>query len=214
MHEILDSIQKSLFSLSTLELLGLIFGLLAVYFLIKENIWTWPTGITYVLISFVIFWKAKLYADLGLHVVFLVLNIYGWYFWLFGRKKAQKRQAVHQETEQEHPQVPITSITKSQLIISILITAVGVTVMGTLLQLYTDASLPYWDSATTVMSMVGMWLTARKVLENWHFWFLNDILATGIYVYKELYFYAFLYLIYIGMAVSGYLAWKKSMNTQ
>ena len=73
-------------------------------------------------------------------------------------------------------------------------------------------ALPYWDSTTSILSVTGMWLTARKKIDNWYYWFAVDVLATGIYVYKELYFYALLYLFYIGMAVAGYLAWKKTMT--
>ena len=73
-----------------LEFFGLVFGLLAVWYLIKQSILTWPAGIIYVLISFVIFWKIQLYGDLILHIFFLVLNIYGWYYWLRGKKIMKK----------------------------------------------------------------------------------------------------------------------------
>ena len=90
MQDIISSITDYLISINFLEAAGLVFGLLAVWFLIKENIWTWPSGIAYVVISFVIFWEAKLYADFALHFVFLALNIYGWYYWIKGRKQADK----------------------------------------------------------------------------------------------------------------------------
>jgi len=201
MQDIISSITDYLISINFLEAAGLVFGLLAVWFLIKENIWTWPSGIAYVVISFVIFWEAKLYADFALHFVFLTLNIYGWYYWIKGGKQADKVQ------------VPITKTSRKLLMGLVLFSILGVFVMGSLLTTYTDAAVPYWDSATTVLSLAGMWLTARKKIENWHFWFVVDVLATGIYIYKGIYFYATLYLIYIGMAISGYLVWKKSMTT-
>ena len=77
-----------------LEFAGAVFGLLTVWFLIKENILTWPAGITYVLISFVIFYRIRLYADLALHFFFLVLNIYGWYYWTKGKQKVENELAV------------------------------------------------------------------------------------------------------------------------
>lgn len=184
-----------------LEFSGLVFGLLTVWFLIKENIYTWPAGITYVLISFVIFYRTRLYADLALHFVFLVLNIYGWYFWIKGKKKAEDN-------------LPVSTISKRLLIIISLLSGAGIYFMGTLFKSYTDASVPYWDSATTTLSLAGMWLTARKKLENWYFWILVDVLATGIYIYKGIYFYAILYGIYIFMAYAGLTAWKKSMNAR
>ena len=202
MESLLEDIIKYGSQIEVLEFSGLVFGLLAVYFLIKENILTWPAGIAYVLVSFVIFWQQKLYADFALHIFFLVLYVYGWWFWLRGGKTKEKEE------------VPITTTPVSRLLLLIFLSILGISVMGTLLTLYTDASVPYWDSATTVLSLTGMWLTARKKIENWHFWFVVDILATGIYFYKGIYFYAILYLIYIGLAIVGYLAWMKTMRSQ
>lgn len=188
-------------SMNLLEAAGLIFGLLAVYYLIKENVLTWPAGIIYTLISFVIFFQAKLYADLVLHIFFLVMNIYGWYYWVYGKKRGEE-------------EVPVTTSSTGVLVIISLLSIAGIALSGYLLSTFTDASVPYWDSTTTILSLSGMWLTARKKIENWHFWFIVDVLATGIYLYKGIYFYAVLYLLYIGMAVSGYLEWKKTMEKQ
>ena len=194
-----NSIVSYAVQIDFLELLGLIFGLLAVWYLIRENILTWPSGIIYVLISFVIFYRTKLYADLALHFVFLVLNIYGWYFWIHGKK----------EKDQD---LPVTTISIRLMMVLLVFCTVGVYIMGTLLRNYSDAAVPYWDSTTTVLSLVGMWLTARKKIESWYYWFVVDILATGIYVYKGIYFYATLYGIYIFLALAGYYSWRKSMR--
>jgi len=202
MEKLIEEIIAYSSHIDILELSGLIFGLLAVYYLIKENILTWPLGIAYVLVSFVIFWQQKLYADFALHIFFLVLNVYGWWYWAKGGTAEAKDQA------------PIMTISKMRLIFLVLVSVVGVAGLGSFLTYYTDASLPYWDSSTTVLSLTGMWLTARKKIENWYFWFAVDVLATGIYFYKGIYFYALLYFIYIGLAVAGYMAWLKSMKAQ
>lgn len=196
-QEIIDYAVK----INWMEAAGLVFGLLAVYFLIKENILTWPAGIIYVLISFVIFYQVKLYADFILHIFFLIMNIYGWYYWVNGRKK-------------ENAEVPVTTTSTATLIKLLLLSALGIGILGYSLSNYTDASVPYWDSTTTILSLTGMWLTAKKKIENWHFWFVVDVLATGIYFYKGIYFYAFLYLVYIAMAIIGYIEWKKSLEKQ
>ena len=94
----------------------------------------------------------------------------------------------------------------------LLVSGAGTYLAGKLLVEFTDASLPYWDSTTSVLSITAMWLTAKKKIENWVIWLVVDLLATGIYYYKGLYFYCILYLVYIGMAVAGYLSWRKSMN--
>lgn len=191
-----------------LELLGLIFGLLAVWFLIKQSILTWPSGIIYILISFVIFWKIQLYGDFLLHVFFLVLNIYGWYYWIRAKKS-------------EAEEVPVSTFNPKVNLLLLAGTALGVVVFGWILQSLPKmvegmepAALPYWDATTSILSVTGMWLTTRKKIENWYYWLAVDVLATGIYIYKGIYFYALLYFIYIGLAIWGYLAWRKSMKEQ
>ncbi|MCC5928951.1 MAG: nicotinamide mononucleotide transporter [Cyclobacteriaceae bacterium] len=181
-----------------LEITGLFAGLLCVWLLIKQNIYTWPIGIFYVLVSLIIFWEAKLYADLLLHFLYLFMNFYGWYYWVHAGKT-------------ENRDLQVSASTLMEMGGFILISLVGTFIMGYFFQSNTDASLPYLDSATTVFSFTGMWLTARKKIENWYIWLIVDSLAAGIYYYKGLYFYSLLYLIYMAMAVAGYLAWKKSM---
>ena len=194
--------------LNILEGMGLIFGLLCVFFLIRENILTWPCGIIYVLISFVIFWQARLYGDFLLHIFFLVLNIYGWIYWTTGAKRETANKVM------------ITALGLKEQLFILSITAVGVFLFGIFLReapMFIEgmapASLPFWDSTTSVLSITGMWLTARKKIDNWYYWLVVDILATGIYYYKELYFYSLLYFIYIGLAIAGYVAWNRSMKT-
>ncbi|MDH3709064.1 MAG: nicotinamide riboside transporter PnuC [Cyclobacteriaceae bacterium] len=186
-------------NMKVLEFLGFAFGVLCVLFLIRQSILTWPLGIAYVLISFVIFIQARLYADFILHIFFLGMNIYGWYYWVYGKKSGQE-------------EVPVTTIGFNTWAALLIISVLGIMAWGYLLNTYTDASLAYWDSTTSVLSFAAMWLTARKKIENWMWWLVVDVLATGIYFYKDLYFYCLLYLFYIGMAIAGYLAWKKTMN--
>jgi nicotinamide mononucleotide transporter len=196
-----EQLTSTVASLAIWEISGLIFGLLAVIFLVKENIWTWPMGILYVLVSFVVFYQEKLYADLVLHIFFLVLNVYGWVVWSKGKNTEVKSLAI-------------TNTKSTTTILLIAVSAIGIFLTGYLMSTYTDASLPYWDSTTSILSITGMWLTARKKIENWYYWLAVDILATGIYYYKGMYFYALLYFIYIGLAVAGYLEWKKYMKKQ
>lgn len=182
-------------------------GILAVIYLIRESILTWPFGIIYTIISIVVFYQSRLYGDLLLHIFYLVLNGYGWYYWRKGGTKAEGN-------------IVITHSTVKSMSITLLITVLGVIVFAEMLiaipAVFEGAdppALPYWDSATSILSVAGMWLTTRKKIDNWYYWFVVDVLATGVYFYKGLYFYSALYLIYIGMAVAGYLAWKKSMKS-
>jgi len=192
--------------MSMLEFGGLAAGLLCVFFLIRQNILTWPFGILYVLISFVVFWQARLYGDFILHIVFLILNIYGWYSWIKGKQEDD---------------LPIKNLNAKSGILTILLTGVGIWLFAQFLirlphifEGIESAALPYWDSTTSILSVTGMWLTARKFIDNWYYWLVVDVLATGIYFYKGIYFYSFLYFVYIGMAIAGYLAWRKSQQLQ
>jgi len=161
-------------NIDKLELAGLVFGLLAVWFLIKQNILTWPAGIIYIFISFVIFWRIQLYGDFILHVFFLALNIYGWYYW----KKGSQDQ-----------EVPVTNLNIKTNVQLAIITGFGVLAFGYFLQQLPNlieglapASVPYWDATTSIISVTGMWLTTRKKIENWYYWLVVDILAAGIYI--------------------------------
>ena len=187
-------------------LVAFISGILAVVYLIRESIWTWPFGLLYTIISLFVFYESRLYGDLFLHVFFLVLNIYGWVHWIKGKDKKED-------------DLPVTRLSVKQAGVYLLASAVGIYLFAQFLIMLPswfegidEPSLPYWDSTTSILSVTAMWLTARKKIDNWYYWFAIDILATGIYFYKELYFYSILYLIYIVMAVMGYLAWKKSLN--
>ena len=113
MHQYVNEIINYALGIDLYELSGLVFGLLAVWYMIKECVLTWPAGILYVLVSFVVFWKIQLYGDLLLHIVFLILNIYGWYFWVFGKAKEEK-------------DLPITTYTLGQNITLLLLSFVGI----------------------------------------------------------------------------------------
>lgn len=187
-----------LLAMSPVELVGLIFGVLTVWLLIKQNIWTWPVGIVYILVSLYIFFTARLYADFALHIFFLIMSIYGWYYWVKGGPRTDS-------------DLPVTYERRSTVLLLLCSCAVAVFISGGLLAAYTDADLPYWDNTTSYLSLLAMWLQSRKKIESWVLWFVIDVLAVGIYFYKGIYFYSLLYLLYLGMAVMGYIEWRKSL---
>lgn len=183
--------------LNYFELFAVIFGFVAVYFNTKENILGWPTGIIGVVLSGIVFWQAKLYSDLSLHVIYVILGFYGWYEWLYGGKNKSE--------------LKVSTLTRNFLIVLIILGAIGTVIIGYLFDTYTDADLAYWDAFTTSYSLVGQYMLARKKLENWILWIIVDAVASGIYVYKELYLLALLYFLYLGLATYGYINWKKTM---
>lgn len=187
-----------------LEAIGLVSGLLCVVLLIRQNILNWPIGLVYSLVSVVVFYRSRLYADLALHVFYVVMNGYGWYYWTYGvRTSARISPEGTLRVSHIHP--------ATALGLAGVVTAATLA-LGWFLTHHTDAALPYWDSATTTMSFAAMWMTARKQLENWLVWLVVDVIATGIYLVKGLEFYAVLYCVYIGMAGAGWWAWRASMR--
>ena len=84
--------------------------------------------------------------------------------------------------------------------------------LGYAMDNWTDADLPYWDAATTILSLIAQWLMAKKVLESWIFWIAVDVMAIGVYAAKALYPTSILYATFLIMAVTGFFTWKKSLK--
>jgi len=179
------------------EVLAVVFGIVSVYLSTREHIWSWPTALVNVGLYFVVFYEAKLYADMGLQVVYFGLSLYGWYEWLYG---GANRTELH------------VSRTSRPLGVRLLIIGiVCAAVLGTLLARFTDAALPYVDSATTSTSLVAQWMMTRKILENWAVWMAVDVVYVGMFIYKHLYLTAGLYTVFFVLAVMGYVQWKRSL---
>jgi len=189
-----------LFDMAWLEFMGLVTGLLCVWLLIRENILTFPIGLIYSVISVVVFIEARLYADVLLNGYYVLMNAYGWYYWRFGGRSSGT----------DWVQVSFAPA-RTRLWLLVLV-AVATVAMGWFLDNRTDADLAYWDSATTTMSFAAMWMTARKYIDSWVVWLVVDVIATGMYIYKGIGFYAVLYGIYMIMAIMGWQAWRRSMK--
>lgn len=189
-----------------LELLGLTSGLLCVWLLIKENYLTFPIGLVYAVITVVVVVRANLYADVVLNVYYVLMNAYGWYYWMRGG--ATRRHTVNNSDELAVGWVPRSTW---PMLIALLV--MGTWSMGWYFASYTDAALPYPDSFTTVASFIAMWMSARKYLESWVWWFVIDVVQIGLYLIKGIEAYAVLYLVYLVLAVMGWRAWVVSART-
>lgn len=180
------------------EVLAVLFGIVSVYLSTRENIWSWPTALINVALYFVVFLEAKLYADMGLQVVYFALSLYGWYEWLYG---GENRTELH------------VSRTSRSLGVRLLMIGIACgAVLATVLARFTDAALPYVDSATTSTSLVAQWMMTRKILENWAVWAVVDVVYVGMFIFKRLYLTAGLYTVFFGLAVMGYVQWKRSLT--
>lgn len=181
-----------------LEPVAVATGIVAVYLQIKENIWNWPIALVNVSLYFVVFREQKLYADMGLQAIYFVLSLYGWYEWLYGGKNKTELKV-----SRGNPRMAVTLIS---------IGVVGVAVLGTIFVRYTDAALPYVDSATATTSLLAQWMITRKILENWLVWIAVDVVYIGMFIFKHLYLTAGLYAVFFVLAVMGYLEWRRAFR--
>ena len=190
-----------------LELTGVISGLLCVWLLIKEHVLTFPIGMLYASVTVIVVARALLYADVVLNLYYVLMNAYGWYYWVYGGKQLRASQG------ELLPQ----RLARSTLIRLLAITLIGSVIMGFYFARYTQADMAYVDSLTTVASFVAMWMSARKLLSSWVAWFVIDVVQIGLYIVKGmnansgLFLYAGLYGVYLLMAVWGWLQWRKRM---
>lgn len=184
-------------SANYIEILGALIGLLYLYFEIKEDVLLWPTGIATALFYIYIFYDAKFYADMGLQFYYIFVSIYGWYYWMRGKSKYEK--VLH-----------ISKVNRMQVFWLAIFTMAIFYPLGFLLDNFTDSAVPYWDALTTAMSISATWMLARKILEQWLVWIVVDAISVILYIEKELYPTAMLFIFYTGLAVIGYLQWIKS----
>lgn len=183
--------------MTIIEAIAVFFGLLCVWLVVKQSIWCWPTGLIQVSLYIFIFYDVKLYSDLILHIFYVGMNIYGWYYWLHGGKG---RASLPVTLLQDHWKYiwPATAL-------------IGTLILGYSMSSLTDADVPYGDAFTTASSLIAQWLMARKKLESWIFWIIVDVVAIGIYWYKSLYLTSGLYTAFLLLSIIGLLAWRKSM---
>ena len=189
-----------------LETFAAVMGLICVILNTRENIWGWFFGILSAFTYAYIFFGEKLYSDVILNIFFILSGIYGWRSWLYGAKlenKSDKNEAL-----------TIRTSSAKYLLSVLLIATLGVFRLGWVLGTYTDASLPYWDAATTSFSFLGQWLLAKKYIENWLVWIFVNIMAIGVYAYKGLMITTGLYACFLLLAIYGYFSWRQKMKLQ
>ena len=184
--------------MNSIEIVAAAFGVVSVFLSVRQNIWSWPTAIVNVGLYIFVFYGSKLYADTGLQVVYVVLNAYGWYHWLYGGKN--------------RTELPVTRTSARLWLLLVALGAAGTAVLGTFLTQKTDAALPYVDSLTTSTSLVAQWMMTRKLLENWLIWVAVDVVYIGMYIYKSLYVTAVLYFIFLVLSAMGFVQWRRSLK--
>jgi len=177
-----------------LEILAVLFILANVWLAVKENIWTWPTGIVGVLLYLVVFWRAHLYANALLQVFYFALSIHGWWEWLHGGKNHGERQ-ISMAT----PRVWILTIAGGA--------ALTLPMWYLLVKI---GSSPVMDAFTTAYSIVGQVLLNLKITENWLVWIAVDLVCVVMYAQQKLHVTAALYALFVVLCGKGYLDWRRA----
>ncbi|HYE04508.1 MAG TPA: nicotinamide riboside transporter PnuC [Planctomycetota bacterium] len=183
--------------MSLLEWIGALLGVVCVALTIVRSLWCWPVGLGMVAVYLVVFHDARLYADMGLQAVYIVLQLYGWWYWWRG-------------TGDRAIAVPVRRIDPRSIAPWCAATIGASWALGAALARWTDASLPWWDATAAVMSLVAQWLMGRRVLESWLVWIAVDALSIGIFLAKDLLPTAGLYAVFLVMAAVGFATWRRA----
>jgi nicotinamide mononucleotide transporter len=184
--------------MSAFEIVGAVFSLLSVWYSTRQNVLVWPTGMVGVAAYAVVFFEARLYADMLLQLFYFTVSVRGWYLWLHGGD--------------HHDRLPVTRLTQRQLLLLLPLAATGILGLGFAFATWTNADLPWLDATASGLSVGGQLLLMRKKLQTWHVWILVNILSVGIYLYKALYLTTGLYFVFLVLAIIGLVQWQKALR--
>jgi len=184
----------------SLEIIAVIFGFLSVWYSKQNKIWVFPTGMVSTLIFVYLLLKWGLLGDMLINVYYFVMSVYGWYLWT----RVKNGKAAN-------PISSTNSLEKKQSVFIFIATLIFVFIVYKIFDKWTSW-VAYVDTITTAIFFVGMWLMAKRKIENWIYWIIGDIISVPLYFYKGFTFTSFQYLIFTFIAISGYITWKKSLH--
>ena len=184
----------------TLEIVAVIFGFLSVWFSKQNKIWVFPTGMISTLIFVYLLFKWELLGDMLINGYYFIMSIYGWYIWT---RKVDKTDVNK-----------ISTTTFKEKKISIVLFIAALLFVFIIYQKFDKWTswIAYLDTITTAIFFVGMWLMAKRKIENWIFWIVGDLISVPLYLYKGFTFTSFQYFGFTFIAIFGYLAWKKNLH--
>lgn len=183
-----------------LELVAVFFGLCSVWYAKKDNILVFPTGLISTSIYAYLLWQWSLLGDSMINVYYFMMSIYGWYHW------TRKKDHVDE--------FPISLMNKKEKRLAIVIFVATVFFVFLVYQYFNKFTswYSYLDTLLTGIFFVGMWLMAKRKVENWIFWIVGDLLSIPLYLAKGYTFTSLQYIVFTIIAVYGYLEWRKILN--
>ncbi len=187
-----------------LEILGTIIGFIYLWLEYKASINVWIVGIIMPAIYIFVYFDAGLYADFGMNIYYLIAAIYGYIGWKYGFSK--------KDSNSKGDDLPITNMPRNRYVqLSILFVLLWLLITFILIN-YTDSNVPVADGFVNALSIIALWMLARKYAEQWIPWAVVDAFSAGLYIYKELYFTSVLYAVYAIVAIFGYYKWLKILK--
>ena len=197
-----DIFTDNLSDTTWMEFVAVILGIASVWYARRENILVYPTGIVSVLIFVFICFNARLYADAGINLFYFGMSVYGWYNWTRPAGNSGQLAISVNSLKQQWTGIGLTVISYWAILGLIWLFNYDDTV-------YMQSYVPWTDSFTTSVFLVGMLLMARKKVENWTYWIIGDIVSIPLYFIKGLVFTSFQYLIFLIIAVMGLIEWRR-----
>lgn len=181
------------------EWLGVFFSVVQVLLARKNNSNNYLFGIAAISLTLYVMIKSLLYAEFTLNLYYLVMSIYGWLYWKFGKQQAETK---------------ISSTNNTEKAITLGIVVGTFVLFWFFLTHFTNSDVPIWDSLVSAFAWAGMWLMARRKVENWILLNISNIISIPLMIHKHLYLYAVLTSFLFTVAVFGYFEWKKIINSQ
>lgn len=205
---ILEPIIAYLKSVNILEFIGTIAGILGVWFSIKEKILTWPTFILCYLVYVYIAFKAGLYANMVLNVIFIFISIYGWWHW--SRKSFS--DCADKKNKKFNSKSNIQATGLKVWLININMWILGTIIIGALLDNYTQGFQPYFDSFATCVAFSAQWMLSKKYIGTWFCWLISDIIFINLWLLQGYWISSFLFLTFIILAIYGWINWHRTLE--
>ena len=178
-----------------LQIIGTLLGLLYLWLEYKANIWVWIVGAIMPLVHGVLYLTSGIYADAAMQLYYVAAGIYGLVVWR--RAPKTKDDGIIKHT----PRGWIVRLVAVYVLLHVAIYL--------FLAECTDSRVPLFDSMSTALSIVAMWMLSRKLVEQWLVWLVVDMISVGLYIYKGIPITAALYTLYCILAVVGYMRWRR-----
>lgn len=191
------------------ELFAVFTALAYVIFAAKGSLWCWPAAMISTVLYTVIFYEYYLWSDSALQIYYFAMAIYGWFNWHKSKQAGVNGNKNGKNNDIEIIKYSISFHLKAIAILSVL--SIGV---GFLMAEFTPTHFPYLDATTTVFALFATYLVTKRVLENWLYWVVIDLVSIYLYQAKALNPTAVLFMLYVVLATIAYINWRKTYQAQ